>query len=88
MSFDAHVTLVFFKQCKRSNDVVIFDGHGSQEEISITLLTILLFFSQTQPSPLFIKKKNINFLNKLQMFITYDLWMISGDHRTVHMTKY
>lgn len=87
MSFDPHVTLVFFKQCKRSNDVVVFDGHGSQEENSETLSTILLFFSQTQPSPLF-TKKNINFINKLRMFITYDLWMISGDHHTVHIIKY
>lgn len=68
MSFDPHVMLVFFKQCKRSNDAFIFDGHGLQENSSENLPTILLFFSQTQLSPLF-TKKNINFINKLKMLL-------------------
>lgn len=57
MSFNPQVTFVFFKQCKWSNVAVKLDGHGSQEENSETLPTILLFFSQTQLNPWFTKKK-------------------------------
>lgn len=50
MSFDPHVMLVFFKQCNCSSDTIEFGGHISQEN-SKPLVTILLFFSQTQLNP-------------------------------------
>lgn len=50
MSFGPQVMLVFFKQCNCSRDTVEFGGHISQEN-SKPLVTILLFFSQTQLNP-------------------------------------
>lgn len=58
MSLDPHVTLVFFKQCNCSRETVEFGGHISQEN-SKPLVTILVFFSQTQLNPKFATKKII-----------------------------
>lgn len=67
MSFNPHVTFVFFKQCKWSNVAVKLDGHGSQEENSEMLSTILLFFSQTQLNP-WLTKKNIKNIKNIGIF--------------------